>query len=653
MTRTCGELEAEVGELRRRLEEAEGTISAIRGTALFPEQNPSPVLRVKSDGELLFANRASTAVLIQWRCAVGAHVPADVRQVVKAALDMASRQLWETRCAGRDLLFDVVPISHAGYVNCYAHDVTEQRRAEQEGRANESRRRLNEAVRAERQRLNDVLDLLPAYVALLAPDYHVPFANRFFEDRFGKSAGRRCYEYLFHRTAPCENCETFKVLKTGAPHHWGWVGPDGRSYDIHDFPFTDADGSPLIMEVGVDVTEQKRAEAALLEAHEALERRADQLQMLAAELTQAEQRERRRLAQVLHDHLQQLLYAARLSVGSVSYRIHDQEMQEPLRQIDDLLYQSIEASRLLTMELSPPILYEGGLAAALEWLGQHMREAFGLEVELELDAEIEVAAEDMRILLFQAVRELLFNVIKHAKVPCAQVTLTRLDSRQIRIVVADEGAGFVPVKLEGEGVRPAGFGLFAMRERLELVDGHVEVNSAPGGGTRVAIVVPCPRHEQSTCHEGEPAIPGDATTPKKTGLLHRTAKTRVLLADDHRVLREGLARLFREQPDLELVAEAADGRQAVELALRTEPDVVVMDVSMPVLSGIEATRRLVAALPGVRVIALSMHEKEDMAGDMFEAGAVAYLPKGGSAEPLIAAIRGVPYRQGDENDQQQ
>jgi PAS domain S-box-containing protein len=116
---------------------------------------------------------------------------------------------------------------------------------------------------AERKRFNDVLNMLPAYVVLLTPDYHVPFANRFFEERFGKSHGKCCYDYLFHRTEPCENCETYKVVKTNAPHHWEWTGPDNRNYDIYDFPFTDADGSPLIMEMGIDITEQKRAQESL------------------------------------------------------------------------------------------------------------------------------------------------------------------------------------------------------------------------------------------------------------------------------------------------------------------------------------------------------------------------------------------------------
>ncbi len=130
-----------------------------------------------------------------------------------------------------------------------------------------------ESVNVERRRFNEVLEMLPVYTILLTPDYHVPFANRFFRERFGESHGKRCYEYLFNRTKPCEICETYTVMKTKAPHHWEWVGPDKHNYDIYDFPFTDADGSPLIMEVGVDVTEQKRAQQALQKAHDELETR--------------------------------------------------------------------------------------------------------------------------------------------------------------------------------------------------------------------------------------------------------------------------------------------------------------------------------------------------------------------------------------------
>jgi PAS domain S-box-containing protein len=145
-----------------------------------------------------------------------------------------------------------------------------------------------EALRAERKRFQDVLDSLPAYVVLLTPDYHVSFANRYFRERFGESEGRRCFEYLFGRSEPCEVCDTYTVLKTKRPHRWEWTGPDGRNYDISDFPFTETDGSNLILEMGIDVTERKQAETEL-EKHrhhleELVQQRTGQLEAANAQL---------------------------------------------------------------------------------------------------------------------------------------------------------------------------------------------------------------------------------------------------------------------------------------------------------------------------------------------------------------------------------
>ena len=125
------------------------------------------------------------------------------------------------------------------------------------------RKKAQEAVDAEHRRFTELLELMPAYLILLTPDYHVSYANRYFRERFGEDHGMRCYEYLFNRTEPCEVCETYKVLKDNNPHNWDWTGPNGRNYSISDFPFTDADGSAMIMEMGIDVTDLKLAEATL------------------------------------------------------------------------------------------------------------------------------------------------------------------------------------------------------------------------------------------------------------------------------------------------------------------------------------------------------------------------------------------------------
>ena len=143
-------------------------------------------------------------------------------------------------------------------------------------RAREARKQAETAVAQEKERFSNVLDRLPAYVVLLTPDYHVPFANRFFSERFGEAKGRCCFEYLFGRSEPCEICETYKVLKDSQQRQWKWTGPDGRHYDIYDYPFADADGSPLILEMGLDVTEREAAEQEIRRLNNELEQRVAQ-----------------------------------------------------------------------------------------------------------------------------------------------------------------------------------------------------------------------------------------------------------------------------------------------------------------------------------------------------------------------------------------
>ncbi|MBN1366952.1 MAG: PAS domain S-box protein [Dehalococcoidales bacterium] len=132
---------------------------------------------------------------------------------------------------------------------------------------------MDKAKKQSPQQFNKVLDMLPVYLVLLTPDYYIQFANRFFRERFGDVVGKTCYESLFKRTKPCEKCQTFKVLQTDKPLQWDWVGPDKHYYSIYDFPYIQADGSRLIMEVGIDVTKEKRTQEALRKAHNSLEAR--------------------------------------------------------------------------------------------------------------------------------------------------------------------------------------------------------------------------------------------------------------------------------------------------------------------------------------------------------------------------------------------
>jgi PAS domain S-box-containing protein len=403
-----------------------------------------------------------------------------------------------------------------------------------------------------------------------------------------------------------------------------------------------------------DVTEHNRMDKELHALHKALESRADQLRSLASELTLTEHRERHRLAQALHDHLQQLLYAARLGVTTIRRQVGEQGLQKLIQDLDTLLSQCIDESRSVTLELSPPVLYDAGLIQALEWLARQMQLNYGLMVDVQADVRAEPQAEDIKVLLFQSVRELLFNVVKHAGASDARVRINLTPGGQVCIDVIDKGEGFDANCARTDGEHAAGFGLFSIRERLEYLGGRMEVQTAAGEGTSVSILAPC--QLQSPPVETRQTAAGDAAENRDSdsspgparadGTGGPPRKIRVVLADDHTILRKGLLGVLNQEPDIEVVAEAADGEMAVEMAKNHNPDVVLMDVTMPKLDGIEATRRIASARLGVHVIGYSAHKEEDLAQALYEAGAVGYLSKDQPAESLVAAIRKVPLRLG-------
>jgi signal transduction histidine kinase len=236
-----------------------------------------------------------------------------------------------------------------------------------------------------------------------------------------------------------------------------------------------------------------RARAEQEQVSKQLEQKTAQLQALSIELVQAEQRERRRVAQILHDCLQQLLVGARYNLEFLRSQSEDKDSQETLLRVDGLLAQCIQTSRSLTAELSPPILYEAGLASALGWLGRWFQETHGLTVQITATEELISEPEDTRVTIFQAVRELLFNVIKHAKVKEAQVRVTMPEEHHLRVSVYDEGAGFEPARVLTGATRTEGLGLFSLRERLESFGGEFAIQSAPGMGTRCTMSFPLRR----------------------------------------------------------------------------------------------------------------------------------------------------------------
>src|SRR6266513_6403884 len=239
----------------------------------------------------------------------------------------------------------------------------------------------------------------------------------------------------------------------------------------------------LIQLANLNQTLEQRVAKRTAEAVE----QAQKLRLLSAELSLAEEAERRRIAEMLHEDLQQLLVAARMQLAALC-RTRDAAQREPIaREIADVLERSFELTRSLSVELAPPVLHELGLAAALEWLAAETRKNYNVEVTVEADSSANPKAADVRTFLFRAVRELLLNSVKHAIGSAVHITMQHLRPDKVRIIVADNGPGFDPTSLDAQLTSSQKFGLFNIRERVSSFGGEFHINCSCKRGTRITL----------------------------------------------------------------------------------------------------------------------------------------------------------------------
>ena len=302
-----------------------------------------------------------------------------------------------------------------------------------------------------------------------------------------------------------------------------WLTEDGRVLWVHDIVHvvTRDGAAERLRGFMIDVTDRNRAALALEEAHQELEHRVEartsdlrrandslhqtleeqrrtdamlrqsqeRLRALATELALAEESERRRIAAELHDRTIQSLGMSRIKMGALLKSKEPAEREEISRDLLGLIEGAIHDTRSLIFELSPPILYELGLESAVEWLVERLEERQGISGTFQGDRAAKPLAQDLQVALFQAVRELLQNVGKHARATRFEVTLTR-DGQRIRVSIEDDGVGFDPAILSESSPPGRGYGLFSIRERLGLLGGTLEIESNSGTGTRVLLSAP-------------------------------------------------------------------------------------------------------------------------------------------------------------------
>jgi len=258
----------------------------------------------------------------------------------------------------------------------------------------------------------------------------------------------------------------------------------------------------ILQSIYRNITERKKAHAQLEALNATLELRvaertsevqkyADQLRALTARLIQVEETERQRIVHALHDDLQQVLVAARMAVGGVFEGTSEASSQSEIERVDGMLSQAIQLTRTLIQEIAVPAMNERDLPSSIRWLAQRMQEKFGLKVTVTIsNYNVVKIDEETYLCLYRAVQELLFNIVKHAKVKLAVVIIEKGERQSVKVTVKDSGIGVSKNTLMDAEKPTLGFGLFGIRERLEGLGGRLDLVSDIGQGVTVILTAP-------------------------------------------------------------------------------------------------------------------------------------------------------------------
>ncbi len=452
------------------------------------------------------------------------------------------------------------------------------------------------------------------------------------EDTFPLRSREGVYHWFLSRAQPIRDSDG-RIVR--------WFGTNTDITEIRDIQTSLRESEHRLQALAAEL------EHRIQERTSELQQSRDSLRILATELNLAEQRERKRLAGELHDCLAQWLVVCRLNLGRVRGCGLPPQAEQTVNETEAVLSKALNYSRTLMAELSPLVLQEHGLVAALKWLAeQFQRHDLTVTVDVGTAADSSLT-DDCSILLYQSVRELLMNTLKHAQTNEAVI---RLDQRsgELRITVSDHGVGFDIESVPTTGRMLSQFGLFSLRERMKTIGGYLDVQSQPGQGTQATLVLPTKSLKDTTSNIGAiPVYAAEQPNRPTPSSAHRVdtvssvatnRRTRVLLVDDHAMVRQGLRSILEGYPDLEVVGEGADGEEAVALVERLQPAVVVMDINMPKMNGIMATSQIKTRFPTTNVIGLSVNAGAENQEAMTRAGASVLITKEAAVQELHQAI---------------
>ncbi|NLF95813.1 MAG: PAS domain S-box protein [Candidatus Riflebacteria bacterium] len=508
------------------------------------------------------------------------------------------------------------------------------------------RKNVQAKIAAERQRLYLVLETLPAFVALIGQDHSIYYVNRKFRERFGDPTGRLWYEVVCGSQKPCAECKTMEVFKTGSPEFWEMTAPDGRVYQIHDYPYTDTDGSNLVLQLGLDITDQKEIESERI-ARQAAEAANQQKSLFLSNMSHEIRTPMNAIlgfAQILErdPNLSSKQLEQIRSINRSGYHL--------LGLINDILDMSkIEAGMSV---LKPKVFSLCDLLDDLAMMFQSRAEGKNIQFVVERDESVPdyVLADENKVR--QVLINLLGNAIKFTEVGGVSMRVRatkpenpsadKPETLQLTVEIEDSGPGISDAELariftpfnQGEAGANAGgtgLGLAISRRLAEMMNGSITVTTQVGHGSCFRFDMLLERSEKE--HKEE-----RAEQRTVTGLAEGSDHYRILVVDDQPNNRELLCALLK--PLGFEIREATNGKEALEIFEEWSPDAVLMDMRMPVMDGYEATRRIKASekghvTPVIAVTASAFKDSEDL---VRATGVSAYLRKPFRPEELWDAL---------------
>lgn len=474
----------------------------IADQAKFTMEDPNPVMRINHEGTVIFGNDASKELKSLWAGKEGSEILEPQRRSIIEAFSKRVQRIIEIEDNRRTFSLHIVPVIDQDYINVYGREITELRKAELELMYSEEKYRLlftntlygvalhellfddnNNAVDAK------ILEVNPAFENIMGLKA---------ENTIGKTLLEKFSEIAFNPGGWIERY-CCVVVKGEKQQFEQFFTPLGKWLRINAFKIRARQFSVMYE----DITARKMAEQQLINSEKQLKilneeleniviQRTEQVHDLSKALTIAEQRERKRFSFILHENLQQQLLGAKLLM---SQHLSEHRTALKVEEYDDiadgveLLNKALQTTKTLTIELNPPILGSEGLDMALQWLANHMKRNYGLNVEMHIENRMQLVRNEIQLMLTQMVRELLNNVVQHSGVHNASLE-AKCEKQFIQITVCDKGKGFNPDKSLSEITERTRLGLLSLRERLKLFGGNLIIDSEINKGTCVIISLP-------------------------------------------------------------------------------------------------------------------------------------------------------------------